>query len=492
MSNNLKEKTKIAVFWNILNILFSKSSRLITSIILARLLFPEDFGLYGVALIIIRLGRRISKFGISTVLVQKDDITKPEIDTIFTVSFGLNLLVFFILIAGAPWFAQFVHNHAVTNLIKVIAITFIFNTFLMVAESILKRKLDFKHISLGRSARSMANYLTAIIMAVLGFGVWSLIGGEVAAIVINMAYALYFSHYVPRLYYKHAIFKKLYSYGMRVSLVDYLNYFINNIDYLLIGRYLNMQALGYYERAFNLMSLTRRQVDRSMNEALFSAFSKIKDDRERIVRNLKQILNYTALIAYPVSIGIIFLAPSLVYILYGPKWLPTIQPLQIMSISGLFQTIITGFFSVIFALDFLTDRIKAQVVYLVLLTITIYFLIPHGINGVAWAVVFSSLIYVFLILRIIRIRLSFSWADFWETQKAPLLYGLIQICISWIAFKIGLKYVKATSIPMFFIMGTATIIALLTAHIIFRDQGYRQLFGEISHVLTKNRRHTKG
>ncbi len=487
MGKNLKERTKIAVFWNIFNILFSKTSRLLTSVILARLLFPEDFGLYGVSLIIIRLGRRLSNFGFSTVLVQKDEIERAEIDTIFSVSLLLNLLVFTALIFGAPLFARFVHNTAVVNLVRVIALTFIFNTFIMVGESLLKREMDFKHISIARSVRSAANYLTAIVMALLGYGVWSLIIGEVVAVAVNMGLVLVYARWKPRLYYSHALFKKLYGYGMRVSAVDYLNYFINNVDYLLIGRYLDMTALGYYERAFNLMSLTRRQVGRSMNEALFSAFSRIKDDRERIVRNLKQILNYTALVAYPVLIALLFLAPSLVYNLYGPKWMLTIEPLQIMCISGLFQTVITAFFSVIYALDFVTDRIKAQVVYLILLTGTIYVLIPYGINGVAWAVVAASLVYVALILRIMVVRLGFSLRDFWQTQKGPFLYGLVQVSVSWLVLKLTLPFVPVTGILMFFILAGASVLALLLAHLIFRNEGYSRLLAEVTGVWQKKK-----
>lgn len=488
MGKDLKERTKIAVFWNIFNIIFSKSSRLITSIILARLLFPEDFGLYGVSLIVIRFGRRLTNFGFSTVLIQKDEINKAEVDTIFTASLFINLLVFAVLFAGASYFARFVHNQAVVNLVRVISLTFIFNTFIMVGESLLKRELDFKHISIARSIRSAANYTTAIIMAILGFRVWSLIGGEVISVVVNMVLILIFARWVPRLYFKFSIFKELYSYGMRVSAVQYLNYFINNVDYMLIGRYLNMTALGYYERAFNLMSLTRRQIGRSMSEALFSAFSRIKDDKERVVRSLKQVLNYTALIAYPILIGLIFMAPSLVYNLYGPRWVMTIRPLQIMCVSGLFQTVITGFFSVIFALDFINARIKAQVIYLILLTTTIYFLIPYGINGVAFAVVLASVVYGVLILRIMVTRLPFTLGDFWQTQKAPLIYGLFQIGFSIGALKLSVKYFDIKSIPMFFILTLASVLALVTAHLIFRNEGYSKLIHEVTEVIQKKRK----
>ncbi len=488
MGKDLKERTKIAVFWNIFNIIFSKSARLIASIILARLLFPEDFGLYGVSLIVIRFGRRLTNFGFSTVLIQKDEINKAEVDTIFTASLAINFTVFVILLVGAPYFAQFVHNSKVVDLVRVISLTFLFNTFIMLGESLLKRELDFKHISIARSIRSASTLITAIIMAFLGFRVWSLICGELVAVLVNMVLILIYAHWTPKIYFKLSIFKKLYSYGMRVSAVQYLNYFINNVDYLLIGRYLNMTALGYYERAFNLMSLTRRQIGRSMSEALFSAFSKIKNDKERIVKNLKQVLSYTAVVAYPILVGLIFLAPSLVYNLYGPRWILTIRPLQIMCVSGLFQTVITGFFSVIFALDFINARIKAQVIYLALLAGIIYLLIPYGINGVAVAVVLASMVYGVLILRIMITRLPFSLKDFWQTQKAPILYSFFQIIFTSVALKLSMIYFDIKSIPMFFILSAASVLGLLIAHLVFRNENYSNLIHEITEVIQKKRK----
>ena len=491
MSKDLKERTKVAVLWNIFNILFSKTSRLITSIILARILFPEDFGLYGLTLIVIRFGRRLTNFGFSTVLIQKKEINKNEIDTVFTASLFINLLVFGVLFVGAPYFSQFVHSARVINLVRVISISFILNTFIMTAESLLKRDLNFKGISIARSARSVTSYSIAIVLAILNFGVWSLIIGEVASVFVNLVLVIIFARFVPRLYFRMSIFKNLYSYGMRVSFVQYLDYFVNNIDYLLIGRFLGTEALGYYERAFNLMDMTRRQIGRSMNEALFSAFSKIKEDAQRVVKNLSQVLSYTSLVAYPILIGLIFLAPSLVYNLYGPKWVNTIVPLQIMCLSGLVKTVVSTFFPVIFAMDFINQRIRAQIVYLILLGGAIMFFIPYGINGVAVAVTISTFIYGLLILRIILTRLPFRLKDLWATQKAPVLYSGFQIVFSLIALKIAINFFDIKSIPMFFVLAFASLLALITAHLIIRDATYKNLLLEVTTVLQKLNRKQK-
>ncbi len=487
MGKDLKERTKIAVLWNIFNIVFSKTSRLVTSIVLARLLFPEDFGLYGVSLIVIRFGRRLTNFGFSTVLIQKKEIDQREVDTVFTAGFVINLTVFGILFVGAPYFAVFVHAEKVVNLIRVIATTFIMNTFLMVAESLLKRDLNFKAISIARSVRSVVNYTTAIVLALLGFGVWSLILGEVFSVFVNVVIILFYARWKPRIYFRMTIFRQLYSYGMRVSFVQYLNYFINNIDYLLISRFLNMSALGYYERAFNLMDMTRRQIGRSMNEALFSAFSRIKEDHERVVKNLKQVLSYTSLVAYPILIALIFLAPSLIYNLYGPRWIASIRPLQIMCVSGLINTISTTFFPVIFALDFINKRIRAQVVYLLMLTLTIYLFIPQGINGVAWAVVISSIVYSILILRIILVELPFSLKDFWQTQKAPFLYSVFQAGLMGAVAYFGQAYWELTSWQMLIALSGASAAGLLLAHLIFRSEAYGALVREVGVLIDKKR-----
>lgn len=485
MSRDLAHKTKVGILWSAANIIFSKSFRLIASIILARLLFPEDFGLYGIALIIIRFARKVSNMGFSSVIVQRKELTKQEINTIFTVSLGINMLIGIILFFGAPLFASWVDEPKVTPVVQLISSTFLMAAFTLVSQNILRRDMRFKELAFSGSARSTVGLILPIILALLNFGVWSLILGEVVGTFAAMLVAMIYARWMPKLYFKRQAFKNVYAYGLKVSAVSYLNYFINNIDYLLISKFLGVAQLGYYERAFNLMNLTRRQLGRTVNDTLFSAYSKIKDDQARVVNNLKKILGYVSLIAYPVLIWLFFAAPSLIYNMYGAKWTPTILPLQIMSVSGLINTLIMVFFPVTLALDLIADRMKAQLIFLAALIGFIYLLVPYKIVGVAVAVVISTSIYAVLMVLVIKKNLPFGFSDFFSTQKTPLIYSSIQIIFSVAVLKIGGIYFASTSIYMFFSISAITLFAFGFSHLIFKKEDYQSLIGEFTSIIKK-------
>ncbi|KAA3613231.1 MAG: lipopolysaccharide biosynthesis protein [Calditrichaeota bacterium] len=487
MKTDLAKKTKLGIIWNAMNIVVNKFFRLISGIILARLLFPEDFGLYGLALIIIRFSRRLTNMGFASVIVQRKDISKNEIDTIFTASFAINLIVAAALYFVAPFFAEWIDEPKVTKVIQVISLTFLAAAFSLVAGNILKRDLRFKELSISRSMRPIFNYPAAIGLALMNFGAWSLILGELIGTLAMMLAMVLYSRWVPNFYFSIASFKKVYAYGMKVSFISYLNYFTNNIDYFLISKFLGMGALGYYERAFNLMNLTRKQLGRTVNETLFSAYSKINEDRERVVKNLSKVLNYVSLVGYPVLIWLFFAAPSLIVVLYGEKWLPTVLPLQIMCASGLLNTLIMVFFPVTLAMDLTSDRLKAQIIFLFSMAVLIYFLLPYNIAGVALAIVIANTIYALLMIRLMKKNLDFKISDFFRSQKTALLYAIFQVAILTGVTRGALLYFPQESIFMFITVGVSTLVSFSLTHLIFRKSDYQNLIGEFTNMIKKKK-----
>ncbi|RMF54949.1 MAG: lipopolysaccharide biosynthesis protein, partial [Calditrichaeota bacterium] len=368
----LRDKTKIGIIWTSATIIFSKSIHIVAGIILARILFPSDFGLYAVALLVKKFARRLTQLGFAAAIIQRKEITLTHINTVFTVTIFINSLIIGLVYISSPLIGQLLENTEVVPLVRAISLTFFFLSFTNIAESLLKKHMKFKEVSFAVGIGSLVRLLSPIPMALLGFGVWSMVIGELIGTVVRTIGALWKAKWVPKFYFRFSIFKELYAYGVKVSVVSYMDYFVNNIDYMLISKFLGVTQLGYYERAFNIMNLTRTQLHRAMNDALFSAYSKIKDDYQNVVRNLKDVLRFVSFIGYPILIWLYFAAPALITQLYGTKWVPTIKPLQIMCVSGLLNTLTMVFFPVIFAVDLLMQRIKVQFLFLIILGATIY------------------------------------------------------------------------------------------------------------------------
>ena len=476
---SLKEKTRIGIIWTSATIIFSKSIHVISGIILARILFPEDFGVYAMAVLVKKFGKRLTQLGFGAAIIQRKEITKDHINVIFTITIIINSLVIAILYFASPLIKIFVENDKIISVIRVISLTFLFLSFTNVAEAILKREMKFKDVSLAVGVGSFVSLLFPIPFALAGLGVWSMVFADLLGAFFRMIIALRKSKWRPKLLIHFSIFKDLFSYGFKVSIVTYLNYLVSNVDYMLIGAFLGMAPLGYYERAFNTMNITRKQLQRAMNEALFSAYSKIKDEPINVVKNLKNILVYVSFIGYPVLIWLFFAAPSLITQLYGEKWIPTIKPLQIMCISGLLNTLIIVFFPVIFAVDLLMERIKIQVLFLIILIGTIYSALPYGIIGVSYATAFSYSIYLVLILYVITKHLPFSWKDFLQTQYGPFIYGGIQTAVLYSIVHFLKEYIAIDSFPMLFMLSLASLISLGLTHVILKNSDAQAFLEEL-------------
>ncbi|RMF57188.1 MAG: lipopolysaccharide biosynthesis protein [Calditrichaeota bacterium] len=482
---SLKEKTRAGIIWTSATIMFSKSIHIIAGIILARILFPEDFGLYAMAVLVKKFGKRLTQLGFGAAIIQQKEITKDHINTVFTITIIINSLVIGILYFASPFIGVLLENENVVPVIRVISLSFLFLAFTNVAEAILKRDMKFKDVSLAVGGDSFVSLLTPIPLALAGLGVWSMVFADLLGAIVRMIIALWKSRWLPKLMMRVSIFKELFSYGFKVSIVTYLDYFVSNVDYMLIGTFLGMAPLGYYERAFNTMNLTRKQLQRAMNEALFSAYSKIKDEPQHVVKNLKNILSYVSFVGYPVLIWLFFAAPSLITQLYGERWIPTIEPLQIMCLSGLLNTLIIVFFPVIFAVDLLMQRIKMQLLFLLILIGTIYFALPYGIVGVSYATVISYAIYLVLILSVIIRNLPFSLKDFFQTQQGPFIYGGIQITVlfSMVYFLDGL--VAVDSILMLFLLSFGSLVSLGLTHLILKNNDAQAFLEELMVLMGK-------
>ncbi|RMG67761.1 MAG: hypothetical protein D6715_03980 [Calditrichaeota bacterium] len=268
-----------------------------------------------------------------------------------------------------------------------------------------------------------------------------------------------------------------------------LTYAINNIDYLVIGRFLNATQLGYYERAFNLMSLPEKRTSKAVNDVLLSSFSRLQDQDERLVRALQKVITSVAVIAYSVSIWFYFVAPALITVLYGPKWIPSIRPLQIMCISGFIYTFTRLLNPLIYARGLVSQNAARQLIYFLFLSGAVLVGVRGGIVGVAWAIVVSSLFYlalnVSLILRYIPIRLH----ELFLAQKSAMIYGLLQIGMLELYLHLTRNLVAPDGPVSLFAISAISALAFVGGHLLFRFkdvQGiFNELFGELITMLRK-------
>jgi len=332
MANDIGSKTRQGVLWTAFYDAFEFVLDIGSSIILARILFPEDFGLMGIVYIAIQFARRLASFGFSTVLVQMKEVKDEHYDTVYIMNMVLMGLVTGFLFFSAPYYANFFDNQKLNLILKVIAFDFLLKAFASVPTSILKRHMNFRLLGLSDTIGRFASIFSTLIMAFSGLGVWSLVLGTMFGSFCQRTAVISFARrhtpWKPRLRFRWWALKDSFSFGTWVYISSFVHFGVNKIDFFLIGKFLGLSQLGLYERAFSLMSLPRKKIVRKVNTVLFSGFSRIQDDNERVVRGLMRVITYLSIIAYPMMIWLFFVAPSLISVLYGEKWMATVLPIQ--------------------------------------------------------------------------------------------------------------------------------------------------------------------
>ena len=480
MSQDIGKQAKTGLAWTAIFNSLNFVIRFISSIIVARLLFPEDFGLMGIAMIAVQFGRRLANFGFTLALVQKKDIDRIHQDTVFVVNTVMMSLIAVGLFFSADWIANSIFGKPkVAPVLAVIAIDFILKALLAVPRTVLSREMRFRELETGRSVGMITTLVMPIPFALMGWGVWSLVIANLLGTFFNAIVTTWYARWLPHFKFSYQALKDVFSFGIWATVNNIFNYFINKVDYTLIGIYLSTSMLGFYERAFNLMSLPRKRISKNVNHVLFAAYSRIQDDDERIVRALMRVTSYISFLVYPIMIWMYFAAPSMITVLYGEKWILTIEPLQIMCVSGLVNVLTMLFQPILKAKALLKQYARGQLVYFVVMAGSIYYGLEWGIVGVAWAVAFSSLIFFVMLFLIIRSKLKVSFLQFMLAQKSILIYSSVQVLALLALTVYGTAYFPLDSWQMLIAMTAASAVIIPLMHLIFRMEDVDEAFQDI-------------
>ena len=488
MTQNIGSKAKQGLIWSGVFNIFQSIIRVGGSIALARLLFPEDFGLYGIAMLVVQFARRLVQFGFNLALIQRKEIKPEHYDTVFLTNLMLMSSLTTIVVVASPYIADFFNNEKVQPIVAVISFEFILRSVSIVNFSILKRELKFKQIEFIKSVAFLSEMVLSIIFAIAGFGVWSLVIGVLGGSVIANIGGFYYNRWYPTFKFRFWAFKDLFMFGIWIFVNNFMSYFINQSAFFFIGKFLGAAQLGYYERAFRLMSAPRKKITRKINSVLFATYSRMQDEKTKVVKALLRTVTSISIIVYPLMIWLFFASPSLITVLYGSRWTLTIIPLQTMCIGGLLHTFTMIFNPLFTAVGLIGNRARRQFIYLIILVSSILLGIQWGINGVAWAIAGASLIQLTIMLHLAVTRLPFTVWIFIKAQKSSIIYGLIQISSLVLLDYISEPYFTKESLSMLISVTVFSLISFFGSHFVIR---YKDIDGIIFEMMSELKKITK-
>ena len=338
---SLKKKTIRGLKWSGVSQVTKQISQFIITAILARLLSPEDFGLIGMAMVFTGFAMIFNELGISSALIQKQNTHEEHLSS----AFWLNILVGFFLmvlfIALAPVIAWFYKKPILQPVISVMSVGFFISGFTVVQQAIITKRMDFKSLSIRDIVATTVGGAVGIVMALRGFGLWSLVGQFLMFTFLNSSLLWFISDWRPKFIFSRVAVKDIFHFSANLTGFNVVNYFARNVDYLLIGKFLGSEALGFYTLAYKLMMLPLQNISWVITKVMFPAFSKIHQDLKKVQDNYLNLIYVISLVSFPTMITLFFLSSDLIVLIFGHKWVAVIPVIKVFCFCGMVQAIAT-------------------------------------------------------------------------------------------------------------------------------------------------------
>lgn len=401
-------------------------------VLLARLLPPTEFGLAGLAMVLITFATLVSELGLGIAVVQRRPLTDRHVRTAFTASLSMGIAVAALIYLLSPLASPLLRSPELPPLMRAMTLVFVFGALGATARAMLQRALDFRRLfAVDVASYGLGYAAVAVPMALGGYGAWSLVAGSIVQSGLGAAIALAFARHPMRPLLARTELRDLCGYGAAATLNQVVNGIARNADNLLVGRMLGPAALGVYARAFNLITLPLAAVGDVMWHVLLPAMSEVRDDRARLGRAYLAAVQASALAAVPLMAGLAAAAPQIAAGVYGPAWTGMAAPLQVLCAAGAFRAV----YHVSGALTHASGRVMAelwrQAVYAALVVVGAMVGSRWGVTGVAWGVVIAiALMYMMMARLSLRIA-GLRWRDFFAAQLPGVALGGLVGAAAW-------------------------------------------------------------
>ena len=332
---NYGRTAKVGAIWSLLRRGGQELVAVPTSFVMARLLVPEDFGIAAASSFFILLASRLTQFGFNAAIVRVKDLRPDHISSVFVVNLVLGVAMYLSILAAAPYIGGFLRSAEAGRLLPHAALVFLITPFGTVPAALITRRLQYRYITITDWADSIIGAVVSIVMALRGFGFWSLVYGQLAGTAFRIVVKAFLSQWRPSLRVSRQALDELLSFGLGLQTKRLLEFATNNLDTLVVGRVLGMTSLGIYDKAFTTMN---RVVNRlTLGDVYFRIFAIIQEEPLRFRRAYSRLVLTVSVIGLPAFAAAIVMARPLFLLMYGPQWLAAVLPFQMLCLGGMLK-----------------------------------------------------------------------------------------------------------------------------------------------------------
>lgn len=429
MSEGLTKKAISGGLWMLVQQWGQQFFAFVVFLVLARVLDARAFGLVSLASLFVTFTLIFANQGFSEAIVQRRDLRQEHLDSAFwgnaTLSFGLTSVMFILARPIAKWFAEPV----LASIIQWLSLSFIINCFSTIQGALLRREMLFRSLAMRTLIAESCGGVVGIGMVVAGCGVWSLVGMRLASQIAGCIALWRFSDWRPSLQFSWLHYKHLFLFGINIVGIGVCAFFYRETSDLLIGKILGAVALGFYTIAFNTIQRLNGVLIGVISQVTLPAFARVQDEPQRLLRGYFSATEIAASISFPIFVGLSIVAPQMVPVAFGVKWMSSVPLLQCLALIGIRDSLLFLDNQVMTALGKPSWRLAVSMANVGLSVLGVLIGIRWGLMGVAVGLTLASFLIWPISLLAMRRLINFSLAHYFARYVAPCASSLTMAAV---------------------------------------------------------------
>ena len=452
----------------------------IVSIVLARILAPEDYGTIALVTVFTTILQVFVDSGLGTALIQKKEADDLDFSSVFFFNFAVCLILYIGMFIAAPFIAEFYNDSSLTSVVRVISLTIVISGVKGIQQAYVSRNMMFKRFFFSTIGGTVFSAVFGIVLAYQGFGVWALVAQQLSNTAIDTLILWLTVKWRPKLMFSLNRLKTLLVFGWKLLVSALLDTCYNNLRNLIIGKMYSSADLAYYNQGDKFPKVIVTNINTSIDSVLLPTMSSAQDDRERVKNMTRRAIKTSTYVMAPLMMGLAFCSVPIVHLVLTDKWLPCVPFLRIFCVTYMFYPIHTANLKAINAMGrsdwFLRLEVIKKIVGMAILLSTMWF----GVMAMAYSLLLSSVLSQIINSWPNRKLLGYGYLEqIRDIAPAIILAVIMGICVYFIG------YIPLPTIVTLIIQIVAGAIIYIVLSAILKLEEYEYLTGMIKSFLKR-------
>lgn len=473
---SIKQQAAKGVMWNTIERFSSQGIQFVLTIVIARILSPDDYGLVAMLSIFMAIAQTLIDSGFGNALIQKKDRTETDYSTTFYFNIVVSTFIYLLLFLIAPWISSFYSQPTLVSITRVFGLVLIINSFSIVQQARLTIVLDFKKQAFASLLSVLVGGVVGVWMAYHGFGVWTLVWQALISSLCRSVVLWIYARWMPRWLFSWDSFRGLFSFGSKIMLSAMLHTLYTNMYSLVVGKVFSAGELGYFNRAYTLGQFPVQNFSNIVFKVVYPIQCRYQNDTEKFNYLFVNSLRMSCFFIFPLMLGIVVLAAPLVQILLTDKWLPVVPLLQIVCVAQMWEPVMRMNASALDAKGRSDYRLYSEIIKKVVAFSILFLSIPFGIKVMCAGLVLYSLADMIIIIGYSR---KVTGIGYCKQLRSLFPITLLSIIMGGLTYLIVSCLSSFSGISQILIGGIAGISIYFVGAYLFKFPEWNMIYSKI-------------